>query len=382
VSMAVVDGDPLVVNLKPLGIAGQWQVDEDGVWRESGEILEVLPGEHIVSFSDVRGYLTPKPVTVIVAAGIAKTITGTYRPADTLLTVTLTPPAAVSRGAKWNVDNGAWKDSGTTVTLKTGTHTVRFKDIDGFETPKLQTVKIKQGQNATVTGEYPWNGSIKVTILPAAVVKKGAKWCVDGGAWQNSGKSVTVKAGAHVLSFKAVSGYATPEDRQVDVPAGEDITESVTYPPVGKLKVTILPAAVISKGAMWKVEGGAWQQSGKVLELAPGTYKVSFKNVTDYITPEPLSAKVHANTLTAKTGTYEQCGSLTVRITPPDAVKKGARWAVDGGAWQNSGAVVKNLAPGEHTVTFKAATGYKTPTQKSANIVSGKKTTVKVEYKK
>ena len=46
-------------------------------------------------------------------------------------------------------------------------------------------------------------------------------------------------------------------------------------------------------------------------------------------------------------------GSLQVNLSPPAALNEGARWCVDGGAWQNSGSLVSNLSEGMHPVTFK-----------------------------
>ncbi len=43
---------------------------------------------------------------------------------------------------------------------------------------------------------------------------------------------------------------------------------------------------------------------------------------------------------------------VQVTINPPEAVAAGAQWAVDGGPWYNSGALV-NTTPGSHTVSFK-----------------------------
>ncbi|MBI5820984.1 MAG: hypothetical protein HZA88_18595, partial [Verrucomicrobia bacterium] len=42
-------------------------------------------------------------------------------------------------------------------------------------------------------------------------------------------------------------------------------------------------------------------------------------------------------------------GSLQVTLAPTAAVSAGAQWQVDGGAWQNSGAIVSSLSVGSHT---------------------------------
>ncbi len=71
------------------------------------------------------------------------------------LEVTLSPSDAVSAGAQWQVDSGSWQSSGATVSdLSAGTHTVRFKTIDGRTAPSDQTVAISAGVTEAVSGTY------------------------------------------------------------------------------------------------------------------------------------------------------------------------------------------------------------------------------------
>ena len=81
------------------------------------------------------------------------------------LQVYLEPEDARSQGAQWRVDGGAWQESGSTITLSVGQHTVSFKDIEGdaggcfkpatpWTKPAEQAVTIVVGQTARVTGTY------------------------------------------------------------------------------------------------------------------------------------------------------------------------------------------------------------------------------------
>jgi formylglycine-generating enzyme required for sulfatase activity len=74
-------------------------------------------------------------------------------------------------------------------------------------------------------------------------------------------------------------------------------------------------------------------------------------------------------------------GSLTVKITPKEAKQDGARWRVDGGAWQKGGKTVNGLVAGDHEVSFKATTGWKAPKNKTVNIQDGQETSTKGKYK-
>ena len=61
-------------------------------------------------------------------------------------------------------------------------------------------------------------------------VSAGAQWQVDGGAWQNSGDTVSdLVIGEHTLAFKTVAGWATPTNRVVQVDFGETTVTNGVY---------------------------------------------------------------------------------------------------------------------------------------------------------
>jgi hypothetical protein len=62
-------------------------------------------------------------------------------------------------------------------------------------------------------------------------------------------------------------------------------------------------------------------------------------------------------------------GTLKVKLTPPAAVSAGAVWYLDGGnTAYTSGAVVRDLTTGAHTVTFKTVPNFTTPSQQIVNV--------------
>lgn len=90
---------------------------------------------------------------------------------------------------------------------------------------------------------------------------------------------------------------------------------------------------------------------------------------------------------TTQFGTYAiaysyvvQTGSLSVTITPSSAVSAGAKWAVDGGSWQSSGATVSGLTVGSHTVSFNSISGWSTPGSQSVTVSSGQTATATGTY--
>ncbi len=65
-------------------------------------------------------------------------------------------------------------------------------------------------------------------------------------------------------------------------------------------------------------------------------------------------------------------GSLTVTLSPPEAVAAGARWKVDGGDWQQSGTTVEGLCVlGEHTVQFESIPGWVAPPKRGIGFAGG-----------
>jgi hypothetical protein len=150
------------------------------------------------------------------------------------LQVTISPAGAVSAGAQWQVDGGAYQNSGVTVSnLSVGSHIVAFKPVSGWTTPSNQTVNVTANTTATTSGTYaaiPMTGSLQVTIAPAEAVSAGAQWQVDGGAYQNSGATLSnLSTGSHTLSFKPVSGWTTPPNQTVTVSGNATTNASGTY---------------------------------------------------------------------------------------------------------------------------------------------------------
>jgi len=67
---------------------------------------------------------------------------------------------------------------------------------------------------------------------------------------------------------------------------------------------------------------------------------------------------------------FDATGAVKVTISYLSGSGTGGRWQVDGGDWQSSGATVGGLSVGNHTISFSAVSGFKTPTSKSVVITS------------
>ena len=78
-----------------------------------------------------------------------------------------------------------------------------------------------------------------------------------------------------------------------------------------------------------------------------------------------------------------QTGSLTVIITPADALRAGARWRIVGTTtWRNSGATITGIAVGSHAVEFKPTdtVGWTTPQNMTVTINDRQTTSISTAY--
>jgi hypothetical protein len=138
----------------------------------------------------------------------------------------------------------------------------------------------------------------------------------------------------------------------------------------GSLQVKIAPAAAITNGAQWQVDGGMLQPSDATITNLPvGDHIVSFTTITNWTTPSNQTVSVRANSTTTAIGTYvAQTGALQVFIKPAQANKAGAKWQVQGTAFHTNGAIVTDLTPGDKTVSFTSIPGWLAPLDQTVTI--------------
>lgn len=168
------------------------------------------------------------------------------------------------------------------------------------------------------------NSSSQVELLaPGQYINSS----VPGGGyanWQGTSMATPHVAGAWAV-LKSYKPTATVDEVLSALQtSGVSITDSknnVTKPRInlptaiasfgsGSVKVTISPASAVSDGAQWRVDGGAWQNSGAtVSSLTLGTHTVSFKSATDsntskiWVTPAAVSATIASDGDTATVNT-------------------------------------------------------------------------------
>jgi probable HAF family extracellular repeat protein len=77
---------------------------------------------------------------------------------------------------------------------------------------------------------------------------------------------------------------------------------------------------------------------------------------------------------------YHPTGSLEVTLSPQDAVNSGARWRVDGGNWNSSSELQRDLLVSDHTVEFKTVTNWNAPEKMKVTIKQEETTQITATY--
>lgn len=125
---------------------------------------------------------------------------------------------------------------------------------DSTKTPKVSKPFINL--NAAFAKLPVSVGAVTVSIGDSAAVTAGAAWSIDSGkTWRSSGTSAQVTPGNYTVTFKSISNYLPPEERNMTVTANKTTTLSVNYCPVGKLDLQ-MAAGDFSKGVTSSIAPG------------------------------------------------------------------------------------------------------------------------------
>lgn len=78
--------------------------------------------------------------------------------------------------------------------------------------------------------DYGNDGTLTVTITPSGAVTSGAQWSIDGGSnYNDSGVSLTLAAGDYTVSYKPISGWATPSSEIAQVENNQTVNVAAVY---------------------------------------------------------------------------------------------------------------------------------------------------------
>jgi hypothetical protein len=253
--------------------------------------------------------------------------------------------------------------------LPPGTYTVTWTHIEGYTDPAPQTVSVVSGQTTTVQGTFVRRGSLRVVTSPAVP----ATITVDGIPRDDWGMWTDLPAGTHAVCFGPVQGFNAPACQNgVVLTAGNLTTVTGTYTSnpaapgpanVGELRVTsspALPTQVLVNGSPRDTFGLSW------LDLAPGSYTVSFTHIEGFTEPAPQTVNVVAGQTTTVQGNFVLRTSLRVITNPavPATISVDGVPRDDWGMWTD-------IPAGAHQVCFGPVPGFVAPSCTNTNLVAG-----------
>lgn len=95
------------------------------------------------------------------------------------------------------------------------------------------------------------------------------------------------------------------ENTDIDSEISENVFVVGEVKGSGSLRVRLVPSDAVAGGAMWRVDGGAWHESGYELnDLDAGVYTVEFSDVAAYFTPSNERVTIGVGEKSAMTKTY------------------------------------------------------------------------------
>jgi len=273
------------------------------------------------------------------------------------LRILLQPDEALLGGAQWSLDGSTWQDSGSSLQgLVPGAHSVLYKGVPGWTQPPSEIISLTNGVATTFTRFYVEKSALIVRFdTDPLTTPPQAAWKVGDGAWMTNGMVVSnLDAGPVTLSYRPVAGYVEPATESTNLSPGVTLELLRAYSRVrANISAIIAPPPAVAAGARWRVDGGAWTNSGAVIGgLALGPHVIQFSDLPLWITPANISVSPGDQVLVTVTGLYSQVTGLAVDLLPAEAITTGAQWRISGGNWTNSGTLLP-LSAGSYTVDFK-----------------------------
>jgi hypothetical protein len=147
----------------PFSILGIKIFENENLIGESGQLLRLSPGKHILTFSDYKsGYETPQAVTVDLTQSERKTISVEYVADFGYLSIETSAFDAYSEkrtepdvqifvdGEPKGVNKVGLEFRGNSL----GTHTVSFAPLEGYTAPSVRTIEVTKGKATWVKEDY------------------------------------------------------------------------------------------------------------------------------------------------------------------------------------------------------------------------------------
>jgi len=317
----IIQGPPqlqvFIENNDVVAAGARWSYNGGASWNESGYVETSLSaGEYNISFNTITGWITPATLPLTLVRGQSTSATGTYVQ-TAALTVIINNDPAIKEVATWSINGGGTRRSSGTqvINLVPGApgYDVLFSDISadvpGWDRPATFNVQLLPGKSRTVSASYTAvRGALQITFTPTNA-PSAARWRLesDTNNWWASGQMVTNLAyGEHQIVYNSVDWWNSPANETIIIERSSPVyaisRNWEKLPEPSTITVTITPSGAIADGAQWGVNG-AWYNSGQTVEVDPGAYVVTYREVAGWLKPMDVTLDAFNAAATA-TGTY------------------------------------------------------------------------------
>ncbi len=299
----------------------QWSHNGGAAWNDSGYLeTRLSAGGYDINFNEIDGWITPSTTNITLIRGESTIITSRYVKTATI-TVIIDNNSDVKSHATWSLDGGITRQgTGTKIEgLEPGVgYDIIFSDISdevpGWDRPAtIQDVILLEGEDRTITASYtPVRGSLQITFTPDDAPAAG-RWQVSGDTnWYGSGQIVTnLSYGEHDVIYNTVQWWQEPADEIINLDSSALVYESREWtklPEPSSITTYINPAAAVSAGAVWQMNGLTYN-SGDSVVVEAGDHTVSFSDIDGWLTPMDVVANA-ANISVTVTGAYYRVSVL------------------------------------------------------------------------
>jgi hypothetical protein len=290
--------------------------------------VKLQPGNYTLSFTDVAGYLKPNSVSIsqnggayvnqslttpisIIAGQTTDVIANWTQLGNMHVTTTPAVPATIFCNGVPREDWGLW------TYFPSGSYTVSFGNLNGFNTPGSQVAVVSAGTTTNVNGNYTVNSTATYPYVPHGLLHVQTSPAVpsmisvNGYACDTWGLTyVELPPGAYILSFSDVAGFKTPTQVSVSQNGSTPVIQPLTIP------ITITDTVITDVMATFSAQGNLRVETSPAVpatlfcnglpiddwgfwtNIDPGIYTLSFGDVPGFKTPASINVQVIASSTT------------------------------------------------------------------------------------
>ncbi|MBI3138835.1 MAG: hypothetical protein HYZ15_09645 [Sphingobacteriales bacterium] len=275
--------DGTIVATGTLGTA-PYQFSIDGsLYQSSGTFSGLTAGFYTVYIKDARGCISSTGVNLGNLSGpsVTNAVTTAANCGNPAGSITVTANGGVAP-LQYSIDGINFQAAANFVNLLPGTYTLTVKDANGCLATRVVIVASTSGpQVLTATVLHAACGNANGTITATASGGVGAlQYSINGTVYQAGTVFTNLAAGVYTLYVKDANGCIKFIPVTVQNLPGPSLTASSSPASCGGSDGTITAAANGGTGALsYSINGVTFQASPVFLNLAPGTYTVTVKDI-------------------------------------------------------------------------------------------------------